>query len=240
MSETSEASLVVLLEQARRGKVDISRISLSDLVTATLEALLTEVSLAVRGDRLVIAAELVALKARLLLPQPQAEPEAMQLRERLERLAFIRAAGDALMKRDQLGRDIFARGAPEDVTEAETLTAAAAPDLLGLLRAYAGLRLRDEAKTPLQLRKILVMTLREAFERLGAKLEFNRDWAGLFDLARGPVIEAHPRSVAAASLIAALEMARQGMVEIRQREGGEIEIRRKGAENAPAPELENG
>ena len=65
-----------------------------------------------------MAAWLAYLKSALLLPrEPEEDPEpdelALRLQLRLERLKAMREAGARLMARDRLGRDVFARGAPE-------------------------------------------------------------------------------------------------------------------------------
>ena len=88
-----------------------------------------------------MAAWLAYLKSRLLLPEPpKAEaPEAADLAEalarRLRRLEEIRRAAAALMNRTRLGRDVFARGAPEPVAIARGVTYEAS--LYDLLSAYA-------------------------------------------------------------------------------------------------------
>ena len=84
-----------------------------------------------------MAAWLAFLKSRLLLPPepgdegPSAEDLAAHLAFQLERLAAMREAAARLMARDQLGRDFFARGVPEDVTHHRKVTLyrhAAGPD----------------------------------------------------------------------------------------------------------------
>src|ERR687889_68006 len=73
------------------------------------------------ADYLVMAAWLAYLKARLLLPEPpkgeepSAEELATALALRLRRLEAIREAAKKLEQRDRLGREFFARGAPEPV-----------------------------------------------------------------------------------------------------------------------------
>src|SRR5688500_19600230 len=65
-----------------------------------------------------MAAWLAYLKSCLLLPKdptvdPSPEELALKLQLRLQRLDAMRDAGARLMGRDRLGRDVFARGAPE-------------------------------------------------------------------------------------------------------------------------------
>jgi segregation and condensation protein A len=71
------------------------------------------------ADYLVMAAWLAYLKSRLLIPQspkgdePSGEEMAAQLAFRLKRLEAMREAATRLVNRNRLGRDVFARGAPE-------------------------------------------------------------------------------------------------------------------------------
>lgn len=82
------------------------------------------------------------------------------------------------------------------------------------------LRLRDGVDAPVELRRILTMTLAEVPEAFGDRLKELDVWTELFTWAgrstRGRGGSA--RSQAAASFVAALEMAREGRVAIRQSE----------------------
>ena len=71
------------------------------------------------ADYLVMAAWLAYLKSRLLLPPdpaeegPSGDEMAAHLAFQLQRLEAMREAAARLMARDQLGRDVFARGEPQ-------------------------------------------------------------------------------------------------------------------------------
>src|SRR5918993_2857273 len=115
-----EGPLDLLLDLARRQKVDLRRISILALVDQYLsyidraEALRLELA----ADYLVMAAWLAYLKSALLLPReeqedPSPEEMALRLQLRLQRLGAMREAAARLMGRDRLGRDVFLRGAPE-------------------------------------------------------------------------------------------------------------------------------
>ena len=96
------------------------QISILDLVEQYL-AYLAEaraLKLEIAADYLVMAAWLAYLKSCLLLPKdPEADPSpeeiALRLQMRLQRLDAMREAGARLLGRDRIGRDVFARGAPE-------------------------------------------------------------------------------------------------------------------------------
>ena len=118
--EGFEGPLDLLLDLARRQKVDLSKISVLALVEQYLEfiAAARRLRLELAADYLVTAAWLAYLKSRLLLPQAAkgGEPEGAELAEalqlRLRRLDAIRAAAEALVNRPRLGRDMFMRGLP--------------------------------------------------------------------------------------------------------------------------------
>lgn len=115
-----EGPLDLLLTLARSQKVDLREISILALVDQYLAFIndAKALKLELAADYLVMAAWLAYLKSGLLLPKdPEIEPSpeelAMRLQLRLERLNAMRDAGARLMGRDRLGRDVFARPAPE-------------------------------------------------------------------------------------------------------------------------------
>src|ERR1700752_2063715 len=102
-----EGPLDLLLELARRQKVDLAKISvlaLAEQYLAFVEAA-RSLRLELAADYLVMAAWLAYLKSRLLLPQapkgeePPAEELAAALAFRLQRLEAIRVAAQALVNR---------------------------------------------------------------------------------------------------------------------------------------------
>ncbi len=218
-----DGPLDLLLAEVRAGRVDLSALSMTALIDRCLAAF-AALPMTAKADQIGLAATMTELKSRLLLPQPEAEEsdEAAQLRRRLEHLILIRQAADALTARDQLGREVFARGMPE----VEAMPELRAPlDLTDLIRTYARLRLTAEADAPLEIRRILAMTMGEALATLGGRLEKLDEWTALAPLMKGQG-EVSARSRVAASLMAALEMVRRGEVEIRQ-DGDGVMVRRR-------------
>ena len=116
-----EGPLDLLLELARRQRVDLHRISILALAEQFLAFIevARRLRLELAADYLVMAAWLAYLKSRLLLPEPPrgeapgADDPAGALAFRLRRLEAVRQAAGRLSDRDQLGRDVFARGATE-------------------------------------------------------------------------------------------------------------------------------
>jgi segregation and condensation protein A len=219
-----EGPLDLLLELARRQKVDLHRISILALAEQYLvfieEARRLRLELA--ADYLVMAAWLAYLKSRLLLPEPPKgeEPSASELATalalRLRRLEAIREAAKKLGERDRLGRDVFARGAPEPVEiRAEHRWEATLYDLLS---AYARQR-QKQFNSRVTLHKRHVWSLieaREALERLVGHLD---DWVALDSYLMRYMVEPSMRpTVLASALSATLEMVREGQLTLRQDE----------------------
>ncbi|MEO0342258.1 MAG: ScpA family protein [Pseudomonadota bacterium] len=219
-----EGPLDMLLTLARTQKVDLRKISVLALAEQYLafveEAKRLRLELA--ADYLVMAAWLAYLKSRLLLPPdaeeegPSAEDLAAHLAFQLERLEAMRGAAARLMGRDQLGRDFFARGLPENVERRRIISYKAS--ILDLMQAYARISTRESFK-PLHLdERNNVFTMEEALARMKGLIGSVIDWRDLKQfLPDGWKEDANLRRSATASTFAAtLEMAKAGMIEIRQ------------------------
>ena len=110
-----DGALDLLLDLAERERIDLSRISVIDMTNQFVAAMTRyerHVKLERRADWLVLAARLLVLRSRLLLPSTPEVTEAAQAeagRElaRLQTLQFVRAAAAWLEARPQLGRDVF-------------------------------------------------------------------------------------------------------------------------------------
>jgi segregation and condensation protein A len=220
-----EGPLDLLLALSRRQKVDLRRISVLQLADQYLR--FVEAARALRlelaADYLVMAAWLAYLKSRLLLPPdptdpgPSAEDLAAHLAFQLERLEAMREAAGRLMGRDRLGREFFARGAPETVSiDKQTRHTAT---LLDLVRAYARIRTRDQFR-PYAFDRTDIYPLETALERLRGMIGTTPDWADLASfLPPGwRAAGARRRSATASTFAASLELAKQGQVELRQSE----------------------
>jgi segregation and condensation protein A len=236
-----EGPLDLLLELARRQKVDLARISILALAEQYLAFVeqARKVRLELAADYLVMAAWLAYLKSRLLLPEPPRadEPSAADLATalalRLQRLEMIRAAARKLGQRAQLGQDVFARGAPEAVvtSPAEGWEAT----IHDMLAAYARQR-QAKAARRVTFHKREVWALAEAREALARMIGISSDWTALDQhLIAYMVAPAMRASVRASSLAAALEMVREGAMQIRQGEPfAPIYVRKTITQAAPA------
>jgi segregation and condensation protein A len=247
--EGYEGPLDLLLALARQQKVDLAKISilaLADQYLHFIEAA-RKIRLELAADYLVMAAWLAFLKSRLLLPEPptaegpSAEEMATALANRLRRLEAIREAANRLLNRPQLERDIFPRGEPEQIAEIRHPKYTAT--LYDLLTAYATQR-QSRVLASVHLARRTVWSLAEArasLERL-IGLPESEDWGCLDDYLVRYVAEPSQRAtVFASSFAAALELVREGELELNQRQAfAPIYFRKRPPQPpaaAPAPDV---
>lgn len=227
-----EGPLDLLLDLARRQKVDLARISILSLVEQYLALVegMGRVRLERAADWLVMAAWLAWLKSRLLLPPGTDEAAdaglaADALAERLRGLHAVRAGAAWLSARPQLGRDVFARGRPERLREFDRSRLAA--DMPGLLRGYLAAMRRAGARQRYRPRRPTFWSVQDALARLEALLGGRPGWTALEQVL--PTRAATPlqqRAALASALLAGLELARGGVADIRQdRQFGPILLR---------------
>ena len=218
-----EGPLDLLLHLARNQKVDLARISvlaLAEQYIAFIERA-RRLRLELAADYLVMAAWLAYLKSKLLIPKQagdegeSGEELAAVLQFRLKRLEAMRDAAARLVNRNRLGRDVFARGMPEGMrTIRETQHTA---QIYDLLRAYADQR-RRTIKVGHVVKARKVWSIKDARGRLERLLgESVSGWRqlDLFIETYLPIGE-EGRTAIASSFGATLEMAREGLIELRQ------------------------
>ena len=232
------------LEMARVQKIDLGQLSILALVEAfatALEAALGrsedarqdrpsvnpsgDVALGRWGDWLVMAASLTLLRSRLLLPPdaPEAQAaakDAATLHENLLRRVELAAAADWLERQNQTGRDVFRRG------NAPTPTAERVGDLTELLRAcLVALRLPPDIEV-YQPRPFSLWRPGDARALITERLPTLPPGSPL--AAFLPVLTADApsrarrcRSAVASTLLASLELAREGGLRLEQDQGTE-------------------
>jgi len=190
------------------------------------------------ADWVVMAAWLAWLRSRLLLPadDPQAQAareEAERLRRQLADRARVRAAVAWLDSQLQLGRDVFARGGGNAPGRASPVERAA--DLPALLHTYARLTgaLQEAAVADAVYHPRLPPLWRvpDALARIRRLLPELPNGSAFADFLpevapEPPDYDLRCRSAVASTLVAGLELARQGQITLAQDEGfGDIQIR---------------
>jgi segregation and condensation protein A len=241
--------------------VDLSRLSvlgLAEQFGAALEAAVARrrVPLARLGDWLVMAAQLAWLRSRLLLPEDsregeQARREAEALRRRLTDREHARRLADWLEARHQLGRDVFARGVAVEAAAAGMDRAVPTADIAALFRACLAVLERSDRGGSWRPEPLPLWRVPDALSRLrrmlpalpegGTPLERFLPEMGP-DEAPGAALRR--RAALASTLLAALELEREGSAALSQAAAfGRIavapaallECACRGAHAAPAP-----
>ena len=122
--EIFEGPLDLLLHLIKKNEVDVHDIPIATITDQYLAylGLFEQLNLDLAGEYLVMAATLMQIKSRLLLPPAEGEEEdddpRNELVQQLEEYQRFRAAAGQLADRDRLDRDVFRR-AVEDVPDAE-------------------------------------------------------------------------------------------------------------------------
>ncbi len=226
-TEGYEGPLHLLLEMARKQKLDLLYISIEGLADQYLafikSAKTRRIDLA--ADYLLMAAWLVLLKSRLLLPKREedvdaddsAEDMSRRLAFRLKRLEAMREAATMLKEGPQLGQDIFLRGDPQPVKITKKLEYDTV--LFDLSQALGQVKTRKDALQPHRIERQIVMPLENARQHLKAKIVDLDQWQDMTALS-GELIEQHhlypKQSVTASLLSASLELTRDGELSLRQ------------------------
>jgi len=226
-----EGPLDLLLDLARRQKVDLRSISILSLVDQYLDYIdqAEALKLELAADYLVMAAWLAYLKSAMLLPKeeqedPSPEELALKLQLRLQRLGAMRDAAARLMGGNRIGRDVFLRGAPEGL-EIERKTRWRC-DQFALIEAYGRVKART-APAIHMVRERPVMTLESALDRVSNMLGVTLDWMELRDFLPPHAEPRLRKSALASSFVAALELARLGKAELQQDDTfGPLHLRR--------------
>jgi len=216
-----EGPLDLLLALARRNQIDLARIQILPLAEQYLEFVREAEALRIElaADFLVMASWLAYLKSRLIAPAPEGsdEPDGEELAEelafRLRRLEAMREAADRLFARPRLGRDVFARGAPEMTVVRQVR--AWKGSLYDLLAAYGSVR-QDEIVRTMTMEKRPVFSLVDARRVMERLVGAHTEWVPIEVLVRAMPVKEDRKAVLASTFGAALEMAREGRIAVRQ------------------------
>ena len=232
-----EGPLDLLLDLARRQRVDLAAISVLTLADQYIDAIAARgrVNFRQAADWLVMAAWLTWLKSRLLVPKGmdadgEAEQAARVLTGRLAELQQIRVVTAWLEARPQLGRDMF------EPSRAEAAAGqSVAADFQSLFEATLDVLEGRDARPTLTYRPPTrdLWSVADALARTRAMIAARPDGGDVMDFvpnipANGPGRELWRKAATASTVVAVLEMAKDGHVDLRQDEPfGRILVRAK-------------
>lgn len=224
-----EGPLDLLLALAREQKVDLLQISIQALADQYLgfirRAQFAEIEFA--AEYLVMAAWLAYLKSRLMLPAADpaeaadGEEMAAALQARLAQLDVMQAAAAALRLRPRLGVHFFPRGAAA-AQEPRPAPGPVRADLSGLIAAYAAVLKARAQRQPMTLEAGEWASIEQAIARIRRSLGDAPGWESLMRYLPAETMalvregRLAGRSQLAATLSATLELAKEGVLALRQ------------------------
>lgn len=216
----------LLLELARKQKVDLAQISVLNLADQYLQYVekAKELRLEVAADYLVMAAWLTYLKSRLLLPdQPTEEgdlsPQDMAdiLAFQLRRLEAMRHMGELIFQRPRIGREVYKAADKGETFLRKQLNF----DLKfhDLINAY-GRMIAEKEATFYQPKARRLFKIEDALERLATMIGLAKEWISIEMFM--PLEDLNDylvkKSAVSSTFGAFLELAKQGQVDLKQEE----------------------
>lgn len=227
--ETFQGPLDLLLYLIKKQNIDILDIPVTTITRQYMEyvELMQELHLELAAEYLVMAAMLVEIKSRLLLPRPQLDEEdegidpRAELIRRLQEYERYQRAAEEIDELPRVGRDVFVADA---VAPPMDLGVALPPVLLeDMLVALKDVMVRAELHAEHKIRRES-LSIRERMTRVLSTIKAEKftNFAELFSVEEG-------RMGIVVTLIAILELIRQSVVELVQAEAfAPIYIKAKG------------
>jgi len=221
-----EGPLDLLLHLIQQHELDILDIPVSFITSKYLEylKLMQVLSIEIASEYLVMAATLVHIKSKMLLPsvpsgqddgipQEEAEDPRAELVRRLLEYQKYKAAAAELAERGTLGRDVFPRGFEEQ--PAPGPTSFAKVEVFGLLEAFEKVLKRTNVKLDHEVvfdRISITDRIVELTEKLEGRRAVRFEWLFLSANRSGPVT----RFDLVITFLAMLEMCRMRLLRVYQ------------------------
>jgi segregation and condensation protein A len=233
--EIFEGPLDLLLYLIKKDEIDIHDIPIAHITEQYLAylALMEELDIAIAGDFLVLAATLIYLKSKLLLPPDPTLPgeedlhedPRAELVERLLEYQKYKAAANMLYTRGEIEAACYTRGALDTDTHNPEVSAT----VFDLLRVFRAMLKRAESEAEMEIQRDEV-TLAEKIRQIRAALTFDKEVN-----VREVFLQAKSKRELIVTFLAFLEMVKYAEISLTQNElFGEIYARRRAAE-APMP-----
>ncbi len=220
---TYEGPIDLLLELARKQKVDLSEISILELAEQYINFInqFQDIHLEIAADYLVMAAWLTYLKSRLLLPKDEksedhtSEELEEALKFQLQRLEAFQSVSKKLYTRPLIGRDLFYGGSAEGVKVKYNITYSSS--LFDLLRTYSFIIQKDERPSHLTIAYSELYSVDNAIQRLQNIFGEITEWTNFLNLI--PKLNSNKivnKSILSSNFVASLELAKNGFIDVKQ------------------------
>ena len=218
-----EGPIDLLLDLARKQKVDLSEISILELAEQYINYVnrYQDIHLEIAADYLVMAAWLTYLKSRLLLPKEDKTedntPEELEeaLKYQLQRLEAFQSVSKKLYSRPLIGRDVFYGGSSEGLKVKYNITYSST--LFDLLRSYSIIIQKDEKVSHLTIAFSELYSVDSAIQRLKGIFGEVIEWTNILNLI--PKFQSNKivnKSILSSNFVASLELAKNGFIDVKQ------------------------
>ena len=223
--KTFEGPIDLLLDLARKQKVDLSEISILELAEQYINFInkYQDMHLEIAADYLVMAAWLTYLKSRLLLPKDEKSedhtPEQLEeaLKYQLRRLEAFQSVSKKLYSQSLIGRDVFYGGSSEGLQVKYNIIYSST--LFDLLRAYSTILKKGEKINHLTISYSELFSVDEAIQRLKGMFGELTEWTNFLNLipkfSSNTIIN---KSILSSNFVASLELAKNGYIDVKQRD----------------------
>jgi len=219
--------LEALLDLAKSQKVDLAKISITQLADQFIEFIANskKINLDLASEYLLMATWLAYLKSKLLLPQDdeddfKALEVAEKLKTQLKKLELIRLLSDQLLKRQRLGMQIRMRGMSGGI---RTITNSRySVSLYELLKSYSNYTMKKNFLS-INIPKLPVCTTEQAIEIIKKNIESLNDWKDFCELIpkKFRTTKELKKSGLAGFFAASLELTKEGILSIIQKKSFE-------------------
>ena len=220
-----EGPIDLLLDLAKKQKVDLSEISVLELAEQYISFIenYNEIHLEIAADYLVMAAWLTYLKSRLLLPKDKDDedhsPEELEeaLRYQLKRLEAMQKTSKILYSKPLIGRDLFYGGTEDGINVKYNITYSS--NLYDLLKSYSLILRKNKIANNLTINISELSTVEQAIDRIKGIFGSLSEWTNLMNLlpnfGKNKIIN---KSFISSSFVASLELSKNDYIEIKQNE----------------------
>ena len=217
--------LEVLLDLAKSQKVDLANISITQLADQFIEFInsVEKINLDLASEYLLMATWLAYLKSKLLLPQSDEEDfnvseVAEKLKLQLKKLELIRLLSHELLKKKRLGTDVRMRGMSGSVRS--TTNSKYVVSLYELLKSYSN-HIMKKNFVSINISKLPFCTTEQGIEIIKKNIKNLNDWKEISELIPQKFKETKmlKRSGMAGLFSAALELTKEGLINIMQKKG---------------------
>ncbi len=215
--------LEVLLDLAKKQKVDLVNISITKLADQFLEFIKNQkdLNLETASEFLLMATWLAYLKSKLLLPDDEEDDfKALEVAEKLKlqlkKLELIRILSDQMLKKKRLGVHIFTRGMKGGIRSINTPVYDVT--LYELLKTYSFIQMQKTFQN-ISIPKLPVFTTEEGIKQIKNNLDKITDWKHIVELIPKFYIDNKMNRTGIAGIFAAsLELTKEGVVSVFQKQ----------------------